>query len=204
MVRFVHPSRRQALLCVSPNRRIYSRYKRFLGGYFRKFVPNYSAIARPLSNLLRANAQFRFNVAEEDTCNRLKTILSKRPVLSLHRINAETELHTDVSKYGYGVMLLQRNSEEQLLHPIYYASGKTTPAKEKYTSYELEVLAIVKALRRFRVYLLGISFKIVADCQAFTLIMAKEDLCASSSMGIAARGIPIHGGTSAREKYETR
>lgn len=86
-------------------------------------------------------------------------------------------LHTDASKYGYGAILFQKNSEDQRLHPVYYASGKTTSAEEKYSSYELEVLAIVRALKRFRVYLLDISFKIVRDCRAFALTMAKRDLC---------------------------
>ncbi|KMQ86624.1 blastopia polyprotein [Lasius niger] len=148
-----------------------------LSGYFRKFIPKYSLIARPLSDLLRANVKFHFDVAEKDAFKRLKTILSERPVLNLYRVNAETELHTDASMYGYGAILLQRNSEDRLLHPVYYASGKTTPAEEKYTSYELEVLAIIRALKRFRVYLLGIEFKIVTDCRAFALTMSKRDLC---------------------------
>lgn len=121
--------------------------------------------------------KFSFDEAERSAFRQLKTMLSERPVLDLYRVNAETELHTDASMHGYGAILLQRNSDDQLLHPVYFASGKTTPAEEKYTSYELEVLAIVRALKRFRVYLLGIEFKIVTDCRAFTLTMAKRDLC---------------------------
>lgn len=62
--------------------------------------------------------------------------------------------------YGFGAILLQRDSEDREWHPVYYASGKTTPAEERYTSYELEVLAIVRALKKFSVYLLGISLGI--------------------------------------------
>jgi len=61
-------------------------------------------------------------------------------------------------------------------------SGKTTPAEAKYDSYKLEVLAIVKALKKFRVYLIGIPFVIVTDCKAFTQTMKKKD--ASSKMDI--------------------
>lgn len=50
-------------------------------------------------------------------------------------------------------------------------------AEEKYPSYELEVLAIVKALKRFCAYLLGIKFKIITDCRAFAQTMTKRDLC---------------------------
>lgn len=74
------------------------------------------------------------------------------------------------------MILMQRDCNDMKFHPVYYASGKTTSAEEKYTSYELEVLAIIKALKKFRVYLLGIKFKIVTDCQAFALTMKKKDL----------------------------
>ena len=61
------------------------------------------------------------------------------------------------------------------MHPVHSSSGKTSVAEEKYANYELEVL--VKALRKFRVYLIGISFKVVTDCKAVMLIMSKKDLC---------------------------
>lgn len=78
---------------------------------------------------------------------------------------------------GYGAILFQQNSEDQLLHPVYYSSGKTTSAEAKYTSYELKVLAIVKALKKFRVYLLGIPFRVITNCRTFALTMNKKDLC---------------------------
>lgn len=81
-------------------------------------------IAQPLTGLLRINTKFYFGTEEKDAFNQLKILLSERPVLSLYRIGAETELHTDTSMYGYGAILLQRSNEDQWLHPIYYASGK--------------------------------------------------------------------------------
>jgi len=56
-------------------------------------------------------------------------------------------------------------------------SRKTTDAQRKYSSYELEVLAIIEAITKFRVYLLGIPFKIVTDCNAFTKTLGKQSLC---------------------------
>jgi len=162
-----------------PNPTNVRQVQSFLGlsGYFRKFILNYSRIARPLTNLLRADVDFHFGDVERNAVEQLKGILTKEPVLALYRIGAETQLHTDASKQGYGAILLQRGSEDQRFHPAYYASGTTTSAEEKYASYDLEVLAIVKALRKFRVYLLGIPFTIVTDCRAFTQTMEKKDLC---------------------------
>ncbi|XP_043498670.1 uncharacterized protein LOC122521973 [Polistes fuscatus] len=148
-----------------------------LSGYFRKFIPHYSLIARPLTDLLKLDAKFTFGEEQENAFIQLKEILVEKPVLSLYRVGAETQLHTDASMHGYGAILLQKSEKDNAWHPIFYASGKTTPAEKKYTSYELEVLAIIKALKKFRVYLLGISFKIITDCRAFALTMGKKDLC---------------------------
>ena len=127
-----------------------------------------------MTNLLRADVKFEFGAKEEQAFEHLKMTLCSGPVLKIYRIGADTELHTDACMYGYGAMLLQRDDEDGALHPVYYASGKTSPAEEKYTSYELEVLAIIKALKKFRVYLLGVSFKIVTDCQAIHYDHAKK------------------------------
>lgn len=55
-------------------------------------------------------------------------------------------------------------------------SKKTTQAQQRYHSYELEVLAIVEAVKKFRSYLLGLQFKIVTDCAAFTKTLDKKEL----------------------------
>ena len=55
-------------------------------------------------------------------------------------------------------------------------SCKTSEAERKYHSYELEILAIIKAVQKFRVYLLGVKFKLVTDCQAFQKTLKKKDL----------------------------
>lgn len=81
--------------------------------------------------------------------------------MRFYKAGAETELHTDASSRGFGTILMQRDSMTRELHPVHYASGQTTPVESKYASYELEVLAIVRALRKFRVYLLGVPFKVV-------------------------------------------
>jgi len=62
------------------------------------------------------------------------------------------------------------------MHPVYYCNGKTTSEEEKYTSYELVVLAIVKAFKKFRVYLLVVPFTIITDCRAFMATMNIKDL----------------------------
>ncbi|XP_071650029.1 uncharacterized protein [Temnothorax longispinosus] len=152
----------------------------FLGltGYFRKFVLDYAIIARPLSDLLKDNKGFGFGAAQEEAFDRLKTILSKEPVLRIYKPDAITELHMDASKLGYGAILLQKDSQsgDNSFHLVYYMSRKTSDAEQKLHSYELEVLATINALKKFRVYLQGIKFRIVTDYDAFRKTLDKRDL----------------------------
>lgn len=174
----IRPSEKKTLAVTNfPTPKIIKDVQSFLGlvGYFRKFIPKFAVIARPLTQLLRDDIKFQFGAEEEHSFDQLKMALVSEPVLKLYRSGAETELHTDASKYGLGAVLLQRDSEDGLMHPIHYASWKTTPTEEKYISYELEVLAIIKSIKKFRVYLLGNKFKIVTDCKSFATTMSKKD-----------------------------
>lgn len=161
-----------------PDPKNFKEIQRFLGltGYFRKFVENYSVIAKPLTDLLKKDVVFLFGQEQKDAIEQLKQALCSRPALALYHPQAITELHTDASKAGYGAILLQKRPEDDTFHPIYYFSRKTSSAEENYPSYELEVLVIVAALKKFRVYLLGIPFKIVTDCSAFKMTMEKKDI----------------------------
>ncbi|GFX41018.1 transposon Tf2-8 polyprotein [Trichonephila clavipes] len=149
----------------------------FLGltSYFRKFIPAYSQIAKPLSDLTRKDNPFMFEQPQMEAFEKLKKLLTESPVLSIFQQGRTTELHTDASQQGYGAVLLQE-AEDGKLHPVQYMSQKTTLAEEKYSSYELEVLAVVNALKKFRTYLLGNHFKIITDCSAFQKTMDKKDL----------------------------
>lgn len=147
-----------------------------LAGFFRRFVPGFSLIAKPLSDLTRAEVVFKFEKEQIVAFNALKTILCEKPVLKLYDESRETELHTDASKWGFGACLLQRH--DGILHPVFYYSRKTSPAETKYSSYELEVLAVISALKKLRVYLLGLKFKIITDCKAFQQTMTKRDISA--------------------------
>lgn len=150
----------------------------FLGltGYFRKFIPAYSTIAKPMSDMLRKDIPFKFGKEQQRSFCRLKELLTSYPVLNIFKRGLPTELHTDASMHGYGACLMQKSDVDTKVHPIYYLSKKTTPAEEKYTSYELEVLAIINAVKKFRIYLMGSKFKIVTDCSAFQKTMQKKDL----------------------------
>ncbi|GFW74509.1 transposon Tf2-6 polyprotein [Trichonephila clavipes] len=87
---------------------------------------------------------------------------------------AKLELHTDACKLGLGAVLLQQ-SEDGRFYPIHYMSKKTSIQEEKLCSYELEVLAVIEALKKFRNYLLGRKFRIQTDCAAFAKTLDKKE-----------------------------
>ena len=97
-----------------PKPRCVKDIQSFLGltGYFRKFIHQYSVIARPLSDLLKKDSEFKFETPEQEAFDKLKLILSGKLILRLYRAGAETELHTDASSYGYGAILMQRDNED--------------------------------------------------------------------------------------------
>ncbi|GIY83445.1 retrovirus-related Pol polyprotein from transposon 297, partial [Caerostris extrusa] len=101
------------------------RIQSFLGltSYFRKFIPEYSKIAKPLSDLLRKDHPFTMGEDQIDAFEKLKNLLTRSPVLTIFKQGRTTELHTDASKYGYGAALLQA-PEDGKLHPIHHMSKK--------------------------------------------------------------------------------
>nr|XP_049693297.1 uncharacterized protein LOC126053899 [Helicoverpa armigera]XP_049695188.1 uncharacterized protein LOC126054290 [Helicoverpa armigera]XP_049704767.1 uncharacterized protein LOC126056282 [Helicoverpa armigera] len=99
------------------------------------------------------------------------------PVLKIFNPKLKTELHTDASGVALAAILMQHHPGSGL-HPVHYMSKKTTDIQSRYSSYELEALAIIEGIRKFRHYLYGIPFKIVTDCKAFELTLKKKDLSA--------------------------
>lgn len=149
----------------------------FLGlvSYFRKFIESFSITAKPLYDLLRKSVEFRFGEEQLKAFNTLKKELLSAPILAIYDPGAETELHTDASSHGFGAILMQKGVDHKF-HPVLYFSKRTTDSESRYHSFELEMLAIVYALRRFRVYLYGIQFKIVTDCNSLALALKKQEI----------------------------
>lgn len=72
-------------------------------------------------------------------------------------------------------MLLQQQTDN-CWKPVMYYSRQTTKEEQRYHSYELETLAVVNAMRQFRVYLLGMQFTVITDCNAVRSTLLKRDL----------------------------
>lgn len=145
-----------------------------LAGYFRKFVPNFSKIMIPLYELTKSNKPWKWTETQEKARKEIISRLTSSPLLTIFDPDLPTELHTDASALGYGAVLIQR--QNQTPHVIGYFSMRTTSAESKYHSYELETLAVVKAIKHFRHFLYGRQFKVVTDCNSLKASRHKKEL----------------------------
>lgn len=105
----------------------------------------------------------------------MKEKLVSRPILALYDPTLTTELYTDASKWGVGGILFQRQGNGDL-KPVAYFSRQTTPIEQHFSSYELETLAVVTSLVKFRPYLLGMPFTIITDCNSLRATFMKRDM----------------------------
>lgn len=135
----------------------------------------HNVLAYPLSKLLKKDSVWEWGQSQEKAFEDLKNRLTCRPILSIYNPMAKTEVHTDASKVGVGGILLQRSSDG-VFRPIAYYSRQTSLEEKNFHSYELETLAVICSLRKFRVSLLGKEFKIVTDCSALRSTFSKRDL----------------------------
>lgn len=151
--------------------------RQFLGlaGYFRRYIPGYSSKTACIANLTRKGVQFRWGEEQEEVRRDIIERLTSEPVLAIFDPSLPTEVHTDASALGYGAVLLQTHDGGHK-QPVAYFSKVTQGAEPRYHSYELETLAVVKALQHFRHYLIGTKFKVVTDCNALKLTQRKKDL----------------------------
>ncbi|XP_072166477.1 uncharacterized protein [Diadema setosum] len=134
-----------------------------LAGYYRKFIPNFAAIAAPLSDLTKKDRANRvdWGPLEEQAFNTLKSRLTSSPILHLPDHESPFILATDASDVGIGAVLMQRVEGEKF--PIAYISRKLSDTERRYAVIERECLAIAWAVKKFDVYLYGREFELEVD-----------------------------------------
>ena len=123
-----------------------------LAGYYRRFIRGFSQIARPLTNLTKKDRPFVWTEQCETAFQELKTLLTTAPVLILPDPSQPYEVYTDASLMGLGCVLMQNGKV------IAYASRQLRPHEVNYPTHDLELGAVVFALKIWRHYLFGADF----------------------------------------------
>ena len=147
----------------------------FLGhaGFYRRFIKDFSHIAKPLSNLLVQGIPFEFNPQCLHAFTVLKDKLISAPIVVAPDWSFPFELMCDASDYAIGAVLGQKR--EKIFQVIYYASRTLNDAQLNYATTEKELLAIVFAFDKFRPYLIGNKVVVHTDHSAIKYLMTKKD-----------------------------
>jgi len=139
----------------------------FMGlmGFYRKFIPNFTAVAVPLTDLTRKGAanHLKWAQAQTNVFNALRQFVANPQIFLPPDFRKQFIIQTDASNEGIGAMLLQE--EEGVKHSIAFASKKLLPRERNHSIIERECLAIWWGIQKFQTYLYGQKFILETDHQ---------------------------------------
>ena len=149
--------------------------KSFLGhaGFYRRFIRDFSKIARPLCRLLEKDAKFKFDEFRQRSFEEIRSKLVEAPIMEKPNWDKEFEIMCDAIDYAMGVVLGQRT--DKMFKAIYYAIKTFNEAQGNYSTTENEMLAIVFACENFRPYILGSHVIIHTDHTTIKYLIAKKE-----------------------------
>ncbi|KAJ9552858.1 hypothetical protein OSB04_016903 [Centaurea solstitialis] len=149
-----------------------SEVRSFLGlaGYYRRFIEHFSAIATPLTELTRKDVKFEWTSTCEYAFNNLKGKLTSAPILTLPNGTDGFVVYCDASKLGLGCVLMQDR------RVIAYASRKLKDHELNYPTHDMELAAVVFALKIWRHYLYGVKCQIYTDHKSLQYLLSQKEL----------------------------
>ncbi len=147
-----------------------------LASYYRKFIKNFSAIAAPLTALTSSKSKFEWTPKADKAFQDLKRAIVSADVLKPFQDapGVPTRVTTDASDEAIGAELAQE--VDGVFHPVAFESRKLTPAERNYPTHERELLALVHALKTWRHYLEGRTFRVVTDHNSLKYIQVQPSL----------------------------
>ncbi|KAL4017963.1 hypothetical protein IC575_021546 [Cucumis melo] len=149
-----------------------SEIQSFLGlaGYYRRFVEDFSRIASPLTQLTRKGTPFVWSPACESSFQELKQKLVTAPVLTVPDGSGNFVIYSDASKKGLGCVLMQQGKV------VAYASRQLKIYEQNYPTHDLELVAVVFALKIWRHYLYGEKIQIYTDHKSLKYFFTQKEL----------------------------
>ncbi|UYV63312.1 K02A2.6-like [Cordylochernes scorpioides] len=139
----------------------------FLGAVnvYNKFIPEYARLRAPLNNLLKKDVVWNWNEVCQEAFIDLKGNLTQHPILHLYKEGLPCQVYCDASTLGIAGILKQVHPDGNV-YPVQYFSRTLRPHEKNYSISELECLAIVESVEKFRIYLMGRKFTIFSDHHA--------------------------------------
>ena len=151
-----------------PAPRTAKEVKQFLGliGYYRKFVPRFADISRPLTKLTHHNVVFEWTDQCSKAFNHLRELLMKYPILRYPDPKQGYILYTDASGIGWSGVLTQEHMDDKgkaKNHPICYVSGQFRGSQLNWAALTKEAYAIYISVRRLSFYVMDAEVTIRSD-----------------------------------------
>ncbi|WVZ63904.1 hypothetical protein U9M48_013498 [Paspalum notatum var. saurae] len=137
-----------------------------LAGYYRRFIKDFSKTAKPMTSLTKKNT----NLNCEEAFQTLKKLLTTAPVLAQPNVTKPFDVYCDASGNGLGCVLMQEG------RVIAYASRQLRKHEANYPTHDLELAAVVHALKIWRHYLLGNTCHIYTDHKSLKYIFIQPEL----------------------------
>lgn len=158
----VDVSKVEAMLNV-PTPRNVKEVRRFVGmaSWYRRFIPNFATILKPLTELTRKNVHFQWSHQCQEAFSTIKNCLVSAPVLTCPDFEKPFLLQTDASAYGIGAVLTQPYPDGERV--ICFLSRSLSKTEMNYTTTERECLAVIWAVEKLRHFLEGTHFTIITD-----------------------------------------
>jgi len=141
-----------------------------LAGYYRRFIPDFSQIAKPITELLKKEIKFVWSDKCEEAFHTLRKHLTSTPVLAQPDNTKPYDVYCDALGTGLGCVLMQEN------WVIAYASRALQPHEQNYPTHDLELAAVIHALKIWRHYLMGIPYNIYTDHKSLKYIFTQAHL----------------------------
>ncbi|WVZ51702.1 hypothetical protein U9M48_002817 [Paspalum notatum var. saurae] len=141
-----------------------------LAGYYRRFIKSFSRIAKPMTSLLEKGVPFHWTKERQAAFDELKKRLTTAPVLTLPDLTKSFTVYCDASKEGLGCVLMQEGKV------IAYASRQLRKHEVNYPTHDLELAAVVHALKIWRHYLFGNKCEIYTDHKSLKYIFTQNEL----------------------------
>ena len=147
----------------------------FLGhaGFYRKFIRDFSKIARPLCRLLEKDVKFNIHESCQYSFEEIISRLVEAPIMAKPDWNKEFEIMCNASDYAMGAVLGQK--VDKMFRVIYYSSKTFNEAQDNYSTIKKEMLAMTFACEKFKPYILGSHVIIHTDHAAIKYLMAKKE-----------------------------
>ena len=136
-----------------------------LGGYYRKFIPHFSDLCQPLTDLTRKGRPNTLVLHDLhlEAFSQLRRVLINPPILKLPNEQKDFILQIDASNHAIGAVLLQEY--DGVKFPLSYISRRLQSREENFSTIERECLAIIWAVQKFHIYLYGRPFLLQVDHQ---------------------------------------